>query len=91
MKLLGRVLHLTRRGLVVRVEGPPPIGREVYDRSNKKVGTILDIFGPVNSPYVAIKPEKGLKEDDLSGIVGSELYIIEGERHGKARKTEGMP
>lgn len=90
MKLLGRVLHLTRRGLVVRVEETPSLGKEVYDSSNRKIGTILDIFGPVKGPYVAVKPDKGMKEEDLAGLVGSEVYI-EGKRHGKAGKTQGMP
>lgn len=58
MQRIGRVLHVSRsRNLILRAEKTPRVGDGVVDERLKPVGTVLDIFGPVSSPYVAVKPQ----------------------------------
>jgi RNA-binding protein len=59
LKRLGKVLHLSRsRSLVVKLESETRIrlGIKVYDSRLREVGFVADIFGPVTTPYIAIRP-----------------------------------
>ncbi|MDI6691286.1 MAG: Gar1/Naf1 family protein [Candidatus Bathyarchaeota archaeon] len=56
MYRIGRVLHLSSsRNLIVKIENTPRIGETVVDENLTPVGKVFDIFGPVSSPYAAIK------------------------------------
>lgn len=72
MKELGRVLHVSRSGLLVlkAVNVLPNIGDKASDGSNV-IGTVVDVFGPVPSPYVAVKPRRG----PMKKYVGRVLYV----------------
>jgi rRNA processing protein Gar1 len=41
----------------------------------KKVGVVHDIFGPVVSPYVSVKPFKNFNSDDLEALLGEKVYV----------------
>jgi len=62
----------------VKIEKIPKIGDLVVDENLKTIGKVFDIFGPVSSPYVAIKPAI-LKLDELTNKT---LYVSpqKGER-----------
>jgi len=49
----------------------PPIGRTVVDESLDTVGRVVDVFGPVDQPYVAVTPNDRSK---LAALVGQKLY-----------------
>lgn len=73
MKPVGDVVR-TAQGLAVvrcRDDDHPDIGTEVLTQELESVGRIVDVFGPVERPYVAISPE-----DDVSlpGLLGERLY-----------------
>lgn len=75
MRRLGKVLHISNRGsIIIRTEKTPPVGRQaiVMDKKAQEVGIIIDVFGPVNFPYVAIKPNSGY---DPQKLVGQMLYL----------------
>ena len=75
MRRLGKVLHISNRGsIIIRTEKTPPVGRQtiVMDKQAQEVGTIIDVFGPVKYPYVAIKPNRGY---DPQKLVGQMLYL----------------
>ena len=75
MRRLGKVLHISNRGsIIIRTEKTPPVGRQaiVMDKKAQEVGIIIDVFGPVNFPYVAIKPNRGY---DSQKLVGQMLYL----------------
>ena len=75
MRRLGKVLHISNRGsIIIRTEKTPPVGRQtiVMDKQAQEVGTIIDVFGPVKFPYVAIKPNRGY---DPQKLVGQMLYL----------------
>ncbi len=44
----------------------------VLDKKAREVGIIIDVFGPVKEPYVAVRP-KG--DFDTSNLVGQMLYL----------------
>lgn len=57
MQKIGRVIHVSRgKNVIIKAEKPPKIGAEVVDERLKPVGTVFDVFGPVASPYVSVKP-----------------------------------
>jgi len=89
MRELGKVIHLTNRGLVLRVEHVPNLGGAVYDGAGERVGSVLDLFGPVAAPYAVIKPARGLTQAALGGLIGRPLYM--GEKYGKNRKAKKVP
>lgn len=84
-------MHVTRRGLVLRSVEPIEPGYPVYDEAHRRVGSVLDVFGPVSNPYIAIKPAYSMTNKDLAALVGKGLYIM-GEKNGrKARKEAHVP
>lgn len=81
MRRLGKVLHVSKRGsLILRTDKTPPIGPKalVLDKEANKIGTILDVFGPVNNPYVSIRPYEGI---DPYKLVGHLLYLRKLDKH----------
>ena len=74
---------MRRVGTVVRTAGglaiargdsgadPPRIGATVVDESLSTVGRVVDVFGPVDRPYVAVTPGDGV---GLPDVVGGKLY-----------------
>jgi RNA-binding protein len=57
LQRLGRALHKSpNRSVIVKVETVPKIGEKVVDENLKTVGKVFDVFGPVSSPYVAVRP-----------------------------------
>jgi len=70
---LGRILHISQsRNIIVKVENLPKLGETVVDENLKTIGEVFDIFGPVPSPYVAVKP----KISKLDLLVGKVLYML---------------
>ncbi|MEM3700207.1 MAG: Gar1/Naf1 family protein [Candidatus Bathyarchaeia archaeon] len=79
MQRIGRVLHLSSsRNLIVKIENTPKIGETVIDENLTPLGKVFDIFGPVSSPYAAVKPT--LREAEK--LAGKILYVFpsRGER-----------
>jgi RNA-binding protein len=44
----------------------------VLDKKAQEVGTIIDVFGPVKTPYVAVRPKHKTTPEKL---VGQMLYL----------------
>jgi RNA-binding protein len=83
LQRLGRVLHISpSRNIIIKIENIPKIGQTVVDENLKTVGKIFDLFGPVNSPYVAIRPTI-LKPEELTNKT---LYIS--PQRGERRKNK---
>ncbi len=75
MRRLGKIMHITRRGtLILRVDKIPPIGKNsiVLNKGAKRIGVVVDVFGPVKHPYVAIKPDTAI---DATQLVGQIVYL----------------
>jgi RNA-binding protein len=57
LQRIGLVLHTSSSGnIILKAENPPRIGDQVMDENLNRVGTVFDVFGPVSSPYVAVRP-----------------------------------
>ena len=58
MRRLGKVLHLSSMTghPIVKARTTPRIGEKVYSGDLKPIGYVFDVFGPVDAPYVAVKP-----------------------------------
>jgi RNA-binding protein len=59
LQRLGKILHLSSsRSLIVKIDEARfvKMGTRTCDSKLKEIGKVHDIFGPVSSPYVSIKP-----------------------------------
>lgn len=75
LRRLGKVLHISKRGsIILRTDKTPPVGDRsiVLDKKAQEVGNIIDVFGPVKTPYVAIRPKD---KTDPKKLVGQMLYL----------------
>lgn len=83
MRRLGQVLHISSDGnLILKTNGPTKIGAKVINEHMNEVGVILDIFGPVKSPYISVKPELA----DVKKLVGKDLFIFQRRKKGRRKR-----
>lgn len=75
MRRLGTVDRAAQGVAVVRVgdddSEPPAIGTDAVDESLATVGRIVDVFGPVGRPYLAVAPAG---DRSAAALVGTRLY-----------------
>jgi rRNA processing protein Gar1 len=83
---LGEVLHRSGSSghLIVKLETETRIGEPVYDRSGGRVGTVFDIFGPVDAPFASVRTRGD--EDEPTHRA---LFFGEHSRKDKPRKRSG--
>ncbi len=55
MKRVGRGLHVVEGVVVVKAERKVDIGTPLFDRRGRKVGTVVDIIGRTDSPFLVVK------------------------------------
>ncbi|KYC45627.1 MAG: H/ACA RNA-protein complex component Gar1 [Candidatus Methanofastidiosum methylothiophilum] len=74
MKSLGRVMHSIGPLFILRSKKIKirDIGAEAYI-GDKKIGKIIELFGPVDDPYVKIVSRRDLK--DRKSFVGKDVSI----------------
>jgi rRNA processing protein Gar1 len=79
---LGDVLHRSGSSghLIVRLEVETQIGEPVYDSKGSRVGTVFDIFGPVEAPFASVRTR-----EDEEVAKHSALFLGERTRQGKPR------
>lgn len=78
---LGKPAKTTKSGFILVPVSPmniPKIGDRVVTRKMEEVGVIVDLIGPVSSPFALVKPSKVVNED---------LFVVRG--YGGDRKGEG--
>ncbi|WP_135663413.1 H/ACA ribonucleoprotein complex subunit GAR1 [Halorhabdus rudnickae] len=73
MHRAGEVRGIAQGVAVLRCEGEthPDIGTEVIDESLETVGRVVDVFGPVGRPYLAVTPTDDVH---VPTLVGETLY-----------------
>jgi len=77
LQRLGRALHISpSRKVIIRIENIPKIGETVVDENLKPIGKISDVFGPVCSPYAAVKPT--IREPQK--LTNKMLYVLPSKR-----------
>lgn len=78
------MLHVSSsKNLILKAEKLPRIKDKVVDENLKPVGTVFDVFGPVSSPYVAVKPSVEAPQRFVNRV----LYVFPSlKRKRKKRK-----
>lgn len=73
MRRVGDVVRTAQRLAVVRSDDDarPDPGTTVVTEQLEEVGTVVDVFGPVDRPYVAVS---AAEEWSLPELLGSTLY-----------------
>ncbi len=73
MQRVGTVSRTAQGLAIVRCadDAHPDIGVGVVDESLSSVGRVVDVFGPVDRPYLAISPKGSVRLPDL---LGTKLY-----------------
>ena len=73
MHRIGCVLHVSStKNMILKAENIPRTGDTVVDENLNNVGTVFDVFGPVSSPYVAVRPSV----EEPSRLVDHVLYAV---------------
>lgn len=74
MRRAGRVVGNAQGVAVLRSSesDPPEIGTRVLDDRLEPVGNVVDVFGPVEHPYLAVTPTVDVAPSELLGEV---LYL----------------
>jgi RNA-binding protein len=74
MERLGTVVRTAQNLAVVRCDGAdhPDVGATAVDERLDEVGRVVDVFGPVERPYLALTPAGGRS---LPALLGSSLYV----------------
>lgn len=72
MKRLGTVVRTAQNLAIIRSpsDDHPRIGTAVVDEQLQTVGRVVDVFGPVDKPYVAVSPDNV----PLTKLLGTKLY-----------------
>jgi RNA-binding protein len=75
MKRAGTVTGTAQGVVVVHSDDDeaPDLGTTVIDESLDDVGTVVDVFGPVERPYLAVASER----DTVATLVGTPVYSRE--------------
>ena len=73
MRRVGSVERLAQGLAVVRAADGTyvDIGTSLVDDELTSVGEVVDVFGPVDRPYMAVSPASGVH---LPALLGSPLY-----------------
>jgi RNA-binding protein len=73
MQRAGEVQRIAQNVAVVRCDDAdhPDIGTVVLDADLAEVGRVVDVFGPVERPFLAVTPDSGVH---LPALVGQTLY-----------------
>ncbi|MFB6280548.1 MAG: H/ACA ribonucleoprotein complex subunit GAR1 [Haloferacaceae archaeon] len=75
MRRLGTVVRAAQGLAIVRAPpdagDPPAIGTTAVDESLATVGRVVDAFGPVDRPYLALDPADGI---DPAGLLDAPVY-----------------
>jgi RNA-binding protein len=74
MQRIGTVSRTAQGLALVRWEEdaePPAIGTELVDETLTSVGRVVDVFGPVSRPFLAVSPTS---DGTPATLVGTKLY-----------------
>ncbi|WP_276258390.1 H/ACA ribonucleoprotein complex subunit GAR1 [Haloglomus litoreum] len=73
MRRLGEVVRTAQGLAIVRCPDAdhPEIGTMVLDENLDGIGRVVDVFGPVERPYLAVTPDDGVP---LPSLVGGPVY-----------------
>jgi len=85
LRRLGKPLHLSSQNhLIIKTNFSPPIGALVVNGDRNSIGKIIDVFGPVSSPFVSVK---SIGKVNLSEYVKADLFVKSSTPRNNKRKV----
>lgn len=87
MRRINSIIHLSKQNhFILRVQANQvknlQVGETVVTKELIKIGRVYDIFGPVEHPFISIKPNPDIT--DAKNYVGQLVYSFE-EKKGENR------
>ena len=77
MKKAGKIIHYTKyKVFVIEAVGKVIPNTYLVDNTGKKIGTVIDVIGPISKPFLVVKPLVNNPEK----YVGKEVYYIRERR-----------
>jgi len=68
---VGYVLRISRsKRVIVKLDKEVREGEVLYDDRGRKAGKVIEVFGPIRSPYASLKP----LTERLRGLIGRKVY-----------------
>lgn len=84
MKFLGNISHLSNSGrLIARSSQSPPSGAFVFNKDKKKIGKVMDVFGPTKEPYISIGIFKSIGLESFKNSSGEDLFVSTNPKNRK--------
>lgn len=87
LQILGSIYTIAKPNLiVVKIENPgriPRIGVDVIDENNEYIGRVVDIIGPVESPFAVLRPAK---QSVISNLKPSTILFYKSKKIEKKGK-----
>lgn len=73
MRRIGEVVRVAQGIAVARCpdDAYPDIGTTLVDENLTEIGRVVDVFGPVERPYLAVTPDDGVEP---ASLLGQALY-----------------
>lgn len=73
MRRVGTATGVVQHLIIARSDDDekPRVGSTVIDDQLESIGTVVDVFGPVSQPYIAISPDETAS---VSRLIGTRLY-----------------
>lgn len=70
MRPAGEVIRVAQGLLVIRAadQASLEIGHTLIDDQLETVGRVVDVFGPVSRPYIAVTPAEAVDPQQLLGV-----------------------
>ena len=81
LKKLGKILHpsvMAPNIVIAKINEFVEPGTIIYDEGFEKIGTIVEVFGPVSSPYARIKVN--MPPDEREKLRDKPVLIIVGDK-----------
>jgi len=78
LKRLGTVQHLSGQGyMIVRgdTDACPGLNSIVLTKEARKVGKLVEVFGPVSRPYFSVEVFRGIKETEIRNLQNEKVYL----------------
>ncbi|MDA4111870.1 MAG: Gar1/Naf1 family protein [Thaumarchaeota archaeon] len=87
MQEAGTVLHLAKSGrLIIKANSAIREGTVLVDEKGRSSGKVMEIIGPVSSPYLSAQPFT----DRVERLVGTKLFVSD-EAPQEYRKKRYSP
>ncbi len=80
MKKAGKIVHYTKyKVFVIEAEEKILPEDKLVDAKGRVIGEVIDVIGPINKPYLVVKPLVNKPEK----LIGAEVYYLKKRRRGR--------